>query len=128
MVKPLSEESKEKLMSAVCRSWFGTKEMVTVDALEGNATVTVEHTDDDELEFTVTIVNHSIFDVDEWPDKMNELGNPFIRLSAAVGALLGESVNYTGRVPFYKPPAVAHPKPMYRGSVDIERFSVTATI
>lgn len=125
--RPLTESQRTKITEAICRSWFGNRESQTIEtAFDENVTVTLTHTEDDNIEFAVTIQNPEERSIDDWPDKLNDLGPYFVKLVAALGAIIGETFNeYRGKLKFYKPPCPFWPKPVYKANLDLKDLQMS---
>lgn len=118
MIHPLSEETQKEITRQIQQYWHGNSEKFTTKVISGKAKITLEHTQDDELEIKITIEDPRSFNTKNWPEKMKNINKDFLALTGAINSILGD-LNYEKQVKFKKNPNTMNLEKVYKTTVNM---------
>lgn len=121
---PLTEEQKQEIQQRLTEYWGGHKEELNLDVFDGSVRLALRHTEEDVLKVQVIVMEPERFELDEWPDRMKDVSEEFLTLSASVDSTLGNAFGYNGRLPMHKSPQAVEVHPMYEANLEMRDLEV----
>jgi hypothetical protein len=85
-ISPFTPEQEQDIEAMLCRAWFGSRETYRTTTV-GGARLTICHTEQDTLDFVVTIPRDSMSGPS--PALLKDVSVDYLRLAAMLGALFG---------------------------------------
>lgn len=123
----LTDDQQTELETMLQRTWFGTKENISFTLKEG-VILNVFHDVTDDITLCLSFMDNTYLP-EEIPDRLSELGNDFLKLTATIGTICGSAFNSSKRVTFYRNSGIGPYEAQYTCTLNPREFaSITSTV